>query len=101
MAILNLNRIPSSKFYWNKNNKTFSQECSSLKGFNVLSRIYDDACDEGFILVGEKTGKEVIFYLEKTEYHDGELCSWNFKVVKNKASRELNMLETKLVIFND
>lgn len=42
-------------------NKTFLSELSTLKGFHLDSRIYDDACDVGFYMKSSRTGKLALF----------------------------------------
>jgi hypothetical protein len=55
-----------SKFTWH--NGHGSIERSDFNGRQLMSRVYDDACDEGFYIVSHKTGKKVLFtYNESTQ----------------------------------
>lgn len=91
--ILNPSPISSSKFSF-KNNK-FSAEASELNGFS-LDRVYNDACDEGFTIISEKTGKGAVFALyNHEEDREGDLVAWIFKCVTP------GLTHLKAVIFND
>jgi hypothetical protein len=85
--------ISSSNFTF-KNN-TFIAEASDLRNFE-LGRVYDDACDAGFTIVSEKTGKHVVFAETDADVDsEGDFLAWNFVAV-TKGFEKL-----KVVIFND
>lgn len=86
--------ICSSKFSF-KNN-TFITEASDLGRGLFLGRVYNDACDEGFTIVSEKTGKGAVFALyNHDEDGEGDLVAWIFKCVTP------GLTHLKAVIFND
>jgi hypothetical protein len=86
--------ICSSKFSFKSN--TFVTEVSGLSRRFSLERIYDDACDEGFTIISEKTGKGAVFALLTTERdREGDLVSWTFKCVTP------GLTHLKAVIYND
>lgn len=94
MALIGNNRVCSSLFHWDSSSKTFSQEISCI-ATNLFGRIYDDACDTGFIMVSEKTGKEEHMCLYETQTdRDGDVCGWVFLPVNPK-------LDFKVLVFND
>ncbi len=64
MAII-AKEINTNLFYYDKVSGKFLGDLSELKG--VLGRFYDDACDVGFILVSQVTGKKVNMYLKEQE----------------------------------
>ena len=85
--------ISSTKFLFRKN--TFIGEASELKDLK-LGRVYDDACDMGFTIISEKTGKGVVFaQTEDTLDAEGDLLSINF------VSVTPGLTHLKVVIFND
>jgi hypothetical protein len=91
--LLNPAPISSSKFHFKKN--TFTAEASELRDLK-LGRVYDDACDMGFTIVSEKTGKGVVFVqTEDTVDREGDLLSINF------VSVTPGLTNLKVVIFND
>jgi hypothetical protein len=92
--ILTPNPISSKSFRFKGN--TFSAEASDFgRNFN-LGRVYDDACDEGFSIVSEKTGKIAVFSLyNHEEDSEGDLLMWVFKCVTP------GLTHLKAVIFND
>ena len=91
--LLNPEPISSSKFYFKSG--VFSAEASELRDLK-LSRVYDDACDMGFTIISEKTGKGVVFaQTEDTVDREGDLLSINF------VSVTPGLTHLKVVIFND
>ena len=91
-------RISTNQFWYDKESKLFSQEASTLRNYNFLSRLYNDACDTGFVLVSHKTGKEVPFYLaDEVKNRDGDVEHWEFApAVSLPAHQDCNVM-----IFND
>ena len=92
--ILNPAPISSNKFQYCSKSNSFIAEASELRGFK-LGRVYDDACDEGFSIVSEKTGKSAVFALVAEIIHNEELGGWNFVCVTP------GLKHLKAVIFND
>ena len=85
--------VSSNKFVFSKG--TFIGELSELPGF-TLHRVYDDACDVGFSVVSEKTGKSAVFALTNQDTDgDGDLTALHFKCVTP------GLQNLKAVIFND
>lgn len=68
-------RHSTSKFSCSKDAKRFSAEISSL-GRNVFGQIYTDACDQGIILVSEKTGAESKWAVEREVRLNDDLDGW-------------------------
>ena len=86
--------VSSNKFFFNKSSGTFIAEASDLQGFR-LGRVYDDACDEGFSIVSEKTGKSAVFALADEIFRNEDIGGWNFVCVTP------GLKQLKAVIFND
>jgi len=92
-VLLNPAPINSSKFSFSKG--VFIAEASTLKGLK-LGRVYDDACDMGFTIISEKTGKGAVFaQVEDSRDGEGDLISINFVCVTP------GLTNLKAVIFND
>ena len=74
------NKIMSDQFFYDKQDSLFHQEASSLpKSFDPTSQIWNDSYDSGFVMIGEKTGKELIFFLGSTiRNNDNEITHWQF-----------------------
>lgn len=83
MTILKPARIASSRFTYDKATKSFIAEDSDFGGKgHPVGRVYDDACDEGFTIVSERTGKEVVFALHMVHKDaDGDLTKWEYHSV--------------------
>tara|TARA_B100000508_G_scaffold123322_1_gene105927 strand:- start:4229 stop:4531 length:303 start_codon:yes stop_codon:yes gene_type:complete len=72
---------------------------SDVRGQGAPCRIYNDACDEGVWVKG-RTGKEILFVLEKTNYNDEqELTHWDFVAQCRENPESLRHL--RMVVFND
>jgi hypothetical protein len=92
--LLTPSQLSSSRFTFKGN--TFSAEASDFGRNFDLGRVYDDACDEGFSIVSEKTGKVAVFALYNHEEDgEGDLVSWIFHCVTP------GLTHLKAVIFND
>jgi hypothetical protein len=77
--------ISTDRFIWlgYECERLFVADASDLMDL-PMSRVYDDACDEGYTLVSAKTGKEVVVVVEKIEKHDGDLIFWELVPVDSK-----------------
>jgi hypothetical protein len=70
----------------------------------VTGRLYDDACDEGFIIVSKKTGEEATFYLKETLRSndiDDEINSWVFAPTIETLQRHPNLRGWFVEVLND
>jgi hypothetical protein len=75
-----------------------SVEASTLsRGGTLMSRVWNDACDLGFILVSHRTLRAVLFILDKKMEKDGEVVGWLF----TSHSRGRNEAKFTLTVFND
>lgn len=92
--------ISSSVFAYYAREKTFSIEVSDVKGFPFCGRLYNDACDEGFVLVSHKTGKSQPYFLNQTIRNDfGEdVAGWEFLPAEPVLPGAKG---TKVIVFND
>ncbi len=96
----NIPKLPTSKFTYIKENRTFVTEASDIHGFDPR-RIYDDACDIGFYMVSDKTGKKILFVEEGPDYNDdNELICWNFSAHCINENPE-NLHDLVVRIYND
>lgn len=75
-------RFSTKQFSYLEATQEFCAEASDL-GDNHLSRLYDDACDVGFVLVSHKTGREVPMCLDRTDVdrRECETVGWLFRAV--------------------
>lgn len=98
MAVICSRRHSTNQFTWTSETKSFSAFLSDFKPYQeVFGRVYDDACDEGFVLVSHKTGKEMTFGVYHQEYDDGDLKFIKLIPVK-RSDREL---VNYVIMFND
>ena len=76
--------ISTDMFHYHKKHKSFTAELSDLRDFRV-GRVYDDACDEGFTMVSQWTGQEVVFALERRKTdREGDVQFWEYISVTPK-----------------
>jgi hypothetical protein len=73
--------MPVSSKLFTYANQTFVSELSMFKG-KAFGQVFDDACDEGFSVISEKTGNHVVFAFDHYD-HDGEgdMTAMHFKCV--------------------
>ena len=73
-------KISSKYFTYSAIHREFVIEASDLpRLLDPVGRIYNDACDAGFIMVSERTGKEVIFTVSPCSTdREGDVTAWHF-----------------------
>lgn len=113
MSVICNKRHSTRDFSYQADSKTLTIEESTLRQFRVVDedgnlcsvfgRVYDDACDEGFVLVSHKTGKEVTFVVDKIDYDaSGEdIGGWNLVPINRKTGRIDTSLDLKVLVIND
>jgi hypothetical protein len=98
-------RISSEMFLYMPERKEFVAEASDLgRGFNPFSQIWNDSCDAGFVMVGQKTGKELIFTTAHTHRDaEGDITHWSFTAVPSLNKRSGIKFEERIfvTILND
>lgn len=82
--------------------KTFVVDASELSGSrNFWRRLYPDACDVGFRLVSEKTGRETVWYLNDVVYNGEEYGYWEALPTPQSVLENPGLSGWKMVIYND
>lgn len=62
------------RFNWTGNHGvSFESDLSLDNAFGVFGRIFTDAADLGFFIVSHKTGKKVLFTVERNVYNGNEI----------------------------
>ncbi len=81
-------------------NATFIAEASDFKRERLTGQVFNDACDEGFIIQSIATGKRVVYLLANVEYdrREGELLAWRYEPLADQGK---GVDGTSVVIFND
>lgn len=106
MAIIVASTFKMSQFDFDRATKLFTTEismlCEGQRQLPVFTQIYDDACDVGLKLVSDKTGKEVVFYLD-TEDRDGEneIQGWRLKPTTESIRKVPECKDLTMLIIND
>jgi hypothetical protein len=92
-------KISSKHFTYDKEANAMISDISSLGRGVAFSRLYDDACDEGFVMVSTKTWQGIAFYLDdEIRNIDGDVECWVFKPIKYQEHLVTGMA---VIIFND
>jgi hypothetical protein len=95
----NLTPVSSSLFSWNGLKAT--TEDSTLYGVNTRVPLYDDACDVGFAIKSEKTGRVSTWFFSE-ELRDGEeVVGWLYKPTTESVRKNQGLSGYTLTIFND
>lgn len=71
-------------------------------GTKLFGQVYDDACDEGLMLI-DRLGRELRFTLhesETTQDGEGDVICWTLYSIP-EDERRLGIPRVKLVIYND
>lgn len=89
----NIPKVSTKEFSYSA--RTFTNELSSMHDF-IISRIYPDAADVGFVLVSAKTGAECTYVLsEEVKDATGDLLYYEFSPIDSIG------VGTKVILFND
>jgi hypothetical protein len=88
MAIVCNTYLSTREFSYSAKTKCFVAEASDFGSKRYFGRVYDDACDEGFVLVSAKTGDSVVLALDSVDQDgDGYVAGWRYKVVAEQTNR--------------
>jgi len=96
-------KISSARFTFSKKTNMFVADMSEVShgGYNILSQLYNDAADQGFVMISHKTHAAVEFYLDHTEREaDGDVRFWLFKPTANAVRKNPQLAGTKVMIVN-
>ena len=95
------NKINSNLFRYTAKTKLFVQEVSCLgKSFNHTSQIWNDSMDAGFVMVGERSDKELIFMTESIDMKEDEIQGWWFKALP-EFNKGIITETVRTLIIND
>lgn len=71
-------------------------------GFRGCERLYDDACDEGVVLLSSKTGNTVRWYhTETVKDRDQDVVEWMFAPCSESVAKNGDLRGLRLRIIND
>lgn len=105
MTVICSTRHSSELFTWVPSSQRFVAEASDFTVGNYMSQVFDDACDEGFIIVSHRTGAEVLYVYDGRDEAGDETLGWKFKPFNRKTGRPVRLGEpgfgTSVYIFND
>jgi hypothetical protein len=94
----------TGEFTYHKADHSFVAEESDL-GRPGFSRVYDDACDEGFIMRSHVTGHEVLFVYESTDTDGEDVYGWRFRSFmergRDRVWRKMTTRDFTVLIIND
>ncbi len=94
--ILSCPIYPSRVFTWKGNSAVSDVSDMHAYASPQWSQLYDDACDVGFAIESDRTGKVVRFSLGREEFsghgEDKEVVGWNFISICGKY---------KILVVND
>ncbi len=75
---------------------------ASTIGFQRCERLYDDACDEGVVLVSPRTANLVRwFHTDTVRDADQDVVEWVFKPCSESVAKTPNVADLTLRIIND
>ena len=97
MTVICNSRIDASRFNWS--DKVPAAEASEL-GFR-LSRVYDDACDLGVLVVSPRTGAEAVFYLASEDTDGEDVYGWRLRPTAETERRFPRLKGREILVIND
>jgi hypothetical protein len=68
MSLLRPSCIHTSRLHWHPEHRLFTADASDLP---VPSRAFNDACDLGYTLISERTGRQIVV-VQNGDRRDGE-----------------------------
>jgi len=93
------NPVPSHFFGpWKDRRGAAEESTLRANGYDLFQRVYNDACDEGFVMLSNRTGAVRLFTLAHTEKANGEVLWWEFT---NYEGRGCSGPCTRVTVFND
>jgi hypothetical protein len=104
MSVICSLRHSTKNFTYHKDTKTLTIEISTLTQGRgpAFGQVYDDACDEGFVLVSHKTGREITFVNDGLDRDpEGDTAGWRFAPIDRKTGRRDRTLDLKVLVIND
>jgi len=104
MADIANTQFESKQFDWHADTQTFVEEISTLSQggkVRVFSQVYDDACDEGFVMISSKTGQRVVYVVDGHDMNDGDIMGWKLIPTRDSIRRVPSCKGTKVLIIND
>lgn len=95
----------SKLFATDAQSKTISAEASTLtaglRDYPLFGRVYDDACDEGFSILSERTGRVVTWALDHEERDgEGDTLYWDLKPARIDELRA-GLQGWRVRVYND
>ncbi len=71
-------------------------------GNRHLQRLYDDACDVGFAMKSDKTGRVVKFYMDKVHTDgEGDITHWTYRACHEDVRLNPEAMFIVVTVFND
>ena len=98
MALVqNVPKHSARKFSWEGTKGVAEASDFGPLGTQIWSQVWDDSCDEGFLAVSPKTGREVLFCMKaEIRGEEDELLGWDFESYDRKRVDTFS-----ITIFND
>jgi hypothetical protein len=96
----------TKQFHADPKTQTMDAEISDLGGQSIHTRLYNDACDAGFLLQSHVTGKtsawvQVAQSGGYDEDSDGEVTSWTFRPTYETLREHPQLANWKILVWND
>lgn len=97
----NIPEVSTNNFTYTKELRSFTMFCDEASSVLRTSRIYDDACDEGFYLVSEKTGQKILFVGGyPCRNSENEITHWEYTSYCLRENPK-DLLDLTVKIWND
>ena len=96
--------VNSTRFDFNRKTGEFVAEISMIQhgGINLFAQLYNDAADQGFVMISAQTQQAVDFYLSDTQRDDeGDVKFWEFTPSTRAVRCNDRLAGVKVIVLND
>lgn len=96
-------RHSSNHFQKQPGNKLIAEASDLQQGSRreLFGAVYDDSCDEGFVIVSERTGREATFAVDSRDEAEGEVRAWELVPTKKTLRQHPHLAGLRVVVLND
>lgn len=89
-------------FHYDAANKLFSAYASDIShAMPLFHRVWADACDEGLILISERTGLGSNWVVTSVDEDEGDVAGWNLVPTDESVRKNAGLKGVRMLIIND
>lgn len=94
------NEISSKLFSYSGDIRLFTADASQLRDASPFDCLYEDAADQGFLMLSAKSGDLVPFVLASVDTHGGDIAGWHFVPDGYSVKKRPSLAGLRVLIVN-